>query len=105
MSRKAKKVRTHHEWFRDVLAGGRKSCPSCKAKLGEGESVWSWGEYHCAKWRTVMHFCKECFAAKVSKPLTAHAGGCGCEIKLLGYQGRKLPDWLKLATPVEGCVA
>lgn len=41
--------------------GKRKSCPNCRAKLVESESIWSWGEYINGKWRNVTDFCKECF--------------------------------------------
>ena len=97
---RAKKVRQHNEHFRTVSLGGRKSCPSCRAKLAEGESVWSWGEYHHARWYTVRHFCKECFKSDVKDPLLGHAGDCGCKINLVGHD--KLPDWLTLGDEKDG---
>lgn len=90
------KVRNHNEWFRSVSLGGRKSCPCCGDKLQKGEFIWSWGEYVYAKWRTVKHFCKSCFAAEVQAPLQNHAGPCGCVITIVAYQGERLPAWLTL---------
>lgn len=93
------KVRLHREWFRTVSLGGRKSCPSCSAKLN-GQSVWSWGEYVTWKWRTVKHFCPACFPP-IRRDLVNHTAGCGCEIELVGYGGERLPEWLTLNCPVE----
>ena len=90
------KQRQHNEWFRTVSLGGRKSCPTCGAKLN-GEPIWSWGEYVRAKWRTVKHFCKECAAKEVLQPLAAHADGCGCVVNLTSNCDR-LPEWLVLPT-------
>jgi hypothetical protein len=106
MARKDK-VREHNEWFRTVSLGDRKSCPTCSKKLPKGESVWSWGEYVRARWRTVMHFCVECFPTHVQVPLTDHVDGCGCKINLVGYGGEKLPAWLTLlvTTRTEVCRA
>lgn len=101
MTRKMK-VRTHNEWFRPVSLGNRKSCPTCCLKLLPEESVWSWGEYVRAKWRTVAYFCKQCFESRVRTPLVAHGGDCGCEINLVGYHC-KLPDWLALPEKEEAC--
>ena len=77
------KQRVHKEWFRTVI-DRRKSCPCCKVKLSTGESIWSWGEYVCGKWRTVKHFCRECFTDEVQRLLKDHTGGCGCAITLVG---------------------
>lgn len=87
--------RSHNEWFRTVSLGGRKSCPGCGEKLESGESIWSWGEYLRAKWRTVKHFCKKCYPEQVQKPLLSHTGGCGCTVNLCG-RGERLPTWLTL---------
>lgn len=89
--------RVHNEWFRTVSMGGRKSCPSCKVKLPQGESIWSWGEYHNAKWNTVLYFCSNCFEHQVKFHLTFHAKDCGCKVELVGYGETKLPTWLKLS--------
>lgn len=94
-----KRQRTHNEYFRSVQAGGRKSCPSCKAKLSFGELIWSWGEYVVGKWRTVTHFCHGCWPEHQAK-LTAHRAECGCNFVLVGYQGEQLPTWLTLDDPV-----
>lgn len=88
------KVRLHNEWFRTVSLNNRKSCPCCKERLAEGESIWSWGEYVRAKWRTVKYFCKSCFEKEVVDPLMEHTHGCGCNIELR-FQSPQ-PDWLKL---------
>lgn len=93
-------VREHNEWFRAVTLGGRKSCPSCDHKLESGESIWSWGEYRYAKWRTVLHFCKNCFATRVQDPLLDHAGPCGCTINICMKGSVKKPAWLTL---IKGC--
>lgn len=90
--------RNHNEWFRTVSLGGRKSCPTCREKLEPGESIWTWGEYVCAKWRNVKHFCKLCFSEQVQKPLLAHAGDCGCSITLQ-IKDWERPAWLTLETP------
>ena len=88
--------RSHREWFRPVSAG-RKSCPSCHAKLGPGESPWSWGEYVYGKWRTVQHFCRECWPP-IAVRLVAHPIACHppCEIELAAYGSAKLPEWLTI---------
>ena len=93
------KQREHREWFRPVSLGNRKSCPSCHARLGDSECVWSWGEYVCGKWRTVRHFCRECWPLARAE-LNGHAGGCGCRIALVGYHCT-LPGWLTLVCPPE----
>ena len=99
MKTRTPKVRTHNEWFRPVALNNRKSCPRCHAKLLPDECIWSWGEYTNAKWRTVKHFCKNCFATEVADPLLAHGGPCGCEINLVGYHS-KLPEWLTIEVKV-----
>lgn len=91
--------RQHNEWFRTVSLGGRKSCPECLSKLEPGEFIWSHGEYVRAKWRTVTHFCKNCFDYKVRGALVAHTSGCGCTVNLCQKGPEPLPDWLSL-TPM-----
>jgi hypothetical protein len=88
------KQRTHNEYFRTVSLGNRKSCPTCRTKL-LGESVWSWGEYHNVKWRTVKYFCRSCFKSEVLQLLQNHTDDCGCIVSLVGYQ-TALPEWLTL---------
>jgi len=92
----ARRNRLHNEWFRTVSLGGRKSCPCCKAKLQEGEHIWSWGEYLHGKWRTVKHFCKECFVEEVREPLLKHQAECGCGIAVVCTGWEMQPEWLTL---------
>lgn len=73
----------------------RKSCSNCGAKLGDGEFIWSWGEYHCGKWRTVRHFCRLCFQEEVRDVLLSHVAKCGCKVELIGKDG-ELPEWLTI---------
>lgn len=91
----SKRVRAHNEWFRTVSLGGRKTCPHCKNRLPPGESIWSWGEYVNAKWRTVTHFCRNCYQLQVLQPLLSHTGSCGCTVNLCS-RGEELPEWLTL---------
>jgi hypothetical protein len=107
------KQRTHREWFRPVSLGNRKTCPNCKAKLVPSiagglnsarehewltaparESIYSWGEYHNAKWHTVKHFCRQCWP-ELARDIVAHTAGCGCVVELVG-KGCTLPQWLTL---------
>lgn len=90
------KVRNHNEWFRTVSLGNRKSCPNCRQKLETGESIWSWGEYLYGKWRTVKHFCKNCYNEDVRQKLCSHAAECGCNVTLQVKE--QAPDWLTLTT-------
>lgn len=89
------KTRSHNEWFRTVSLGGRKTCPCCRERLEPGESIWSWGQYVHGIWRTVKHFCKNCYEKGVREQLIDHADDCGCEINLVGRHG-PLPEWLTL---------
>ena len=95
----AAKQRTHNEYFRTVGLGGRKSCPTCKEKLLPGESIWSWGEYHNAKWYTVRRFCKCCFP-DVQRDLDVHRNECGCDFNLVMYGGEQQPNWMELPSCV-----
>lgn len=88
------KQRNHNEWFRIVSLGNRKSCPSCKAKLSSGESLWSWGEYVYAKWRTITHFRKECWP-DIRDQLNQHTGDCGCTVTLVVKDPQ--PEWMTLS--------
>ena len=89
------KQRIHNEYFRTVSLSHRKSCPTCKEKLLPGESIWSWGEYIFAKWRTVRYFCKCCYP-EVQRDLTVHREECGCDFNLIMYGGEQQPEWLEL---------
>lgn len=95
-----KKIRQHNEWFRPVSLNNRKSCPCCKTKLTQGELIWSWGEYRYAKWRTVKHFCRQCFIKEVQTPLLSHGSDCGCQINLI-VMSLDTPDWLSLQCKLE----
>ncbi len=88
------KQRQHNEWFRPVSLGNRKSCPECHVKLAHNESIWSWGQYVNAKWRTIKYFCKECWPA-IRGELNEHTGDCGCVVNLQMYHCTG-PDWLSL---------
>lgn len=88
------KPRVHREWFRTVERGGRKSCPSCRAKLEPGEWIWSWGEYVRAKFRCIRDVCKNCWP-EVQKRLKDHAGDCGCVFELEA-RGASRPAWMTM---------
>jgi len=94
MATKKFKERIHREWFRTVM-DKRKSCPNCREKLPIGESIWSWGEYVRAKWRTVGYFCIACFPS-IRRDLEIHKNHCGCKFELVGYGGQELPEWLSV---------
>jgi hypothetical protein len=87
--------RNHNEWFRSVSCGGRKSCPSCGEKLDRNEKIWSWGQYVCAKWRTIKHFCKKC-SPEIIDHLMEHTAECGCTVTLVSREIGGLPKWLRL---------
>ena len=89
------KPKVHNEYFRTVVLGGRKSCPYCKAKLEQGVSIWSWGEYVRAKWYTVRYLCKACYPSAKELLLSHSKGVCQCTIVLHGYRSQ-LPAWLSL---------
>ncbi len=97
MKIKTPKLRIHREWFRTVSLGGRVSCPNCKSKVYPPQHIWSWGEYLYGKWRTVRHFCKECFPV-IKADLLQHKLSCGCQFELVAYSGNHLPLWLNLET-------
>lgn len=86
MSQNTKSVK--NIYIRIVSLGNRKSCPKCSSKLGEN-LIYSSGIYHNGNWKTVYHFCMSCF--KSIKPNFQHE-----TINFIGYQGIKIPDWLKL---------
>lgn len=92
----SKKPRSHNEWFRPVARKAR--CPSCSKPVPQTETLWSWGEYVYGKWRTVKHFCRECYVEEVQTPLMSHADDCGCKIVLniRGVTPETCPDWLIL---------
>lgn len=98
------KQRMHNEWFRTVSLNNRKSCPCCKKKLEQGEAIWSWGNYVCAKWRTITHFCKNCFDNEVANRLKSHTDECGCTVQIV-IRDSKSPEWLTLEPKKECSVA
>jgi hypothetical protein len=84
------KVRIHREWFQS-LAKTRCPCGRNHTK------VFAWGEYVSGRWRTVDHFCEECFSARVIPRIIRHAGGCGCVFEFCARSGHSaLPEWLKV---------
>lgn len=92
MARKAAD-RVHNEYFMAVV---RKSCP-CGSNGVRGRAkyqVYAWGEYHCAKWRTVDYFCELCFQSRVQARLIPHAAECGCSFNLVGRSGHSIPSWI-----------
>lgn len=90
------RARQHNEWFRKV---SKPVCPCGASVKRHGiESVWSWGEYICGKWRTVDHFCERCFHTSVFVRVSGHTVTCGCMVHLIGYRGEVLPSWLTLKT-------
>jgi hypothetical protein len=95
---KKPKPRVHREWFKPVSRGGRKSCPTCRAKLEPGESIWSWGEYVYGKFRAIRDVCKNCWSGLVSD-LKAHTDDCGCTVELVPYHAAK-PAWMTLGEPI-----
>jgi hypothetical protein len=94
---KVKRKRVHNEYFRP-LSVTRKTCPTCEARLDEGEHVWSWGEYVKVQWRTVLHFCRKCFPAEVLPRLITHERQCGCEfcLNVTPVLGEEAPEWLAM---------
>lgn len=95
--------RNHNEWFRPVSLNNRKSCPNCKAKLGFGEWVWSWGEYIYAKFNRVQYVCKQCWP-EVRDKLNSHTDGCGCKVTLV-VMGAPQPNWMTLDDNLQTCSA
>lgn len=88
---RTKEPKTKNAWFRPVLMGGRKSCPTCKAKL-DGESIWTLGEYIRVRWHTVEYFCRQCFP-NVRVGIESAERRNGCTYEYVG-QHCTLPDWL-----------
>lgn len=92
------KVRVHNEWFMPLT---KTSCP-CGCRKTE---VFAWGEYVNGKWRTISHFCRQCFTTEVIPRLTAHAAGCGCTFSLNARSGYRIPEWIAMPTcPIQNDV-
>lgn len=81
--------RIHNEWFQAIA---KTTCPCGKKHV----QVFAWGEYVAAKWRTVDHFCQDCFKRRVLGQLVSHANDCGCSFAFKARSGHgALPDWLQ----------
>jgi hypothetical protein len=102
----------HNEYFRTVNAV-RCDCGRLIKKVRHGketgtiDQVWSWGEYVNARWHTVIWFCELCWEHRAKRRLLAHSDTCGCDFRLNGYGGEKLPEWLTIdetntVSPSEG---
>lgn len=83
------KQRIHNEWFMPLA---KKTCECGKKKT----EVFAWGEYQYGRWRTVLHFCEECFASRIVSRLVSHKGDCGCDFALLPRSGYSIPAWIKM---------
>jgi hypothetical protein len=77
-------------YLRTVSLKNRKSCPTCKIKLEENESIYSSGEYIHAKWRNIEHFCKNCFNDFNEKLIRCSV----YNFEYKSYQGCELPCWI-----------
>lgn len=89
-------LRIHNEWFQPLV---KRNCP-CGQK---GVDCFAWGEYVSAKWRTVEHFCKDCFARRVLGRLKVHAAECGCVFQVQARSGYRIPNWIQI--PSQECAA
>lgn len=89
-----KKPGVHNEWFQPLA---KRSC-ECGAKRVD---TFAWGEYVCGKWRTVAHFCANCFHERVQTRLIAHAKTCGCAFNLTARSGHTIPPWIRM--PMTDC--
>lgn len=88
-------TRERNIWFRPVSCGNRKSCPTCKQKLPKGEHIWSWGEYHHARWHTIAHFCYHCFVNQ-ARPLLVNMEQVAGPLSY-NFRGASRPKWLHLS--------
>lgn len=97
----------HKEWFQ-ATAYGVCNCGSNKrARLqaGKDATVYSWGEYVRANWRTVQRVCEVCFQGSIIPQLRAHAAPCGCSFLLVPRSGHSLPPWITLEGSGIRCAA
>lgn len=69
----------------------RKNC-----QCGNKGQVYSWGEYHNAKWRTIKHFCQNCYVSAVKSELHSHMFKYDCEIELRARSGYRLAEFIEL---------
>ena len=93
------KIRIHREWFMPLSIATRSKCSCGKSRskrnaAGLDPYVYSWGEYHNAKWRTVQYVCQSCFDRQVLPRLKEHAKECGCAFELVSRSGYSLPPWI-----------
>ena len=86
------KPKLRNVWFRLVLRGNRKSCSYCHKKLPAGESIWCWGYYHNAKWRSIRDFCIWCWP-DVAQRITRECHAEGRE-PCFQFRGDKQPEWM-----------
>lgn len=101
------KVRVHNEWFQSTKHGVC-SCGSNKRsrrKAGADLTVYSWGNYIAAQWRTVDYCCQLCFQSRVLPTLAIHAEPCGCAFQLVPRSGHTLPPWITLEGSGIRCAA
>lgn len=95
------KVRSHNEWFMPVQkADGKTRCPcglsrADRIRKGDDSSLYAWGEYANAKWRTIDYFCQDCFSHRILTRLLAHTQPCGCSVNFNPRSGYALPAWIK----------
>lgn len=82
-------------YIRTVSLNSRKSCPTCSQKLN-GRLIYSAGEYINAKWNNIRHFCSLCFGNNLKRDCESYKANSGKEIRFIGYQSTRLPDWLSL---------
>ena len=67
-----------------------------KCECGNRGQVYSWGEYHNGKWRTVKHFCQSCYSEVVRNKLHTYMNLHECEIELRARSGHRIPEWITL---------
>lgn len=77
-------------YLRIVKLNNRKSCPTCKTKLGENGFILSSGEYINAKWHTIEYCCQHCFY-QLDNKLKNQIDN----FEYKGYQGFSIPNWIR----------
>jgi len=72
-----------------------RSVSETKCSCGKkGLTVWSAGEYG-PSWRTVRHFCQDCFADLRRDIQAFSARNDNRKVILRGYQGTRIPAWMR----------
>lgn len=85
---KAKKPRSHNEWFQS-------SASTRKCTCGSGlRNTYIWGEYVATRWRRIDGFCLVCFPRRVLARLVSHTAPCGCTVQAQARSGYTIPDWI-----------